>query len=176
MVHDFNERNEWSHSQQDEPFWDTAYRMAFPDMVGTLELPKDSESQRQGVDRLVHLSNGKTLYIDEKKRSGNYGDILLEYISNTTRNTPGWIAKPLLIDYLAYAIMPTSTVYFLPWLMLQKAWRDEGSGWIDKASARTPGYTIVDAQNYGYTTRSVAVPVDTIYHAVNRAFRIQVPV
>jgi hypothetical protein len=41
----------------------------------------NTSSQRQGIDRVIHLANGQTIYIDEKKRASVYPDILLEYIS-----------------------------------------------------------------------------------------------
>lgn len=95
MIHDFKERLAWSQSFADEPFWEACYALAFPDMVGCFACPKDSESQRKGVDRLIHLSNGRTLYVDEKKRGKEYGDILLEFVSNDRTGTLGWVEKKL---------------------------------------------------------------------------------
>lgn len=55
MIHDFHERLKWSQSYADEPFWEACYRTAFPTMVGCMACEQDSPSQRQGVDRVIHL-------------------------------------------------------------------------------------------------------------------------
>jgi hypothetical protein len=98
MIHDFKERLEFSESASGEPFWDAIYRKAFPGMVSHMPCPGDTQSQRLGIDRLILLSSGRVLAIDEKKREQDYNDILLEYLSNDSTGAPGWIEKELQID------------------------------------------------------------------------------
>ena len=88
-------------------------------------------------------------------------------MSVDTTGAPGWIEKDLAIDYLAYAFMPSRTVYLFDWLMLRRAWGQFGDEWKRK-------YKIPPAQNNGYKTHSVAVPIKVLRNAVALARRIQV--
>lgn len=166
-VHGFKERLQWSEKQGDELFWDAVYKKAFTNMVAHVQCTGDTSSQRQGIDRLIHLASGKTLYIDEKKRETDYPDILLEYISVDTTGAPGWIEKDLNIDYLAYAFMPSKRCYLFPWLQLRRAWNRYGEEW--KAQ-----YRRIEAKNRGYTTFSVAIPTRVLQAAVSLASIIDV--
>ena len=165
-VHGFRERLQWSEDASDEPFWDAIYEKAFPNMVWHQACTGNTEGQHRGVDRLVYFANDKVLRIDEKKRQAVYDDILLEYLSVDTTGAPGWIEKDLAIDYLAYAFMPTQRVYLFDWPMLRRAWQHYGEGW--KAE-----YPHIEAQNNGYKTHGVAVPIPVLRDAVSLARIIQ---
>ena len=161
-IHNFTEQLEYSEEASDELFWNNVYRKAFPNMVNCMLASGDVKSQRMGIDRVVFLSNSKALYIDEKKRRKDWGDILLEYISVDTTNAPGWIEKDLTIDYLAYAFMDSEIVYLFPWNMLQRAWSNYKDKWIGT-------YQKIEAQNKGYKTISVAVPIQVLQNSVSLA-------
>jgi hypothetical protein len=168
-IHDFRERLAWSEAASTEPFWDAVYRKAFPNLVNHMQASGDTHSQRLGIDRVLILANGRTLYIDEKKRSQEYGDILLEYLSNDVTRAPGWIEKDLAIDYLAYAFMQSKRCYLFPWAMLRRAWLHFGEQW-------RRDYRPVVAQNVGYQTWSVPVPIPVLRKAVSTASIIDVSV
>jgi len=166
VTHDFDTSLAYSEVSSDEYFWDAVYRKAFPNMVNHMLASGDTQSQRMGIDRVIILSNGQVIKIDEKKRKELYKDILLEYISVDTTCAPGWIEKDLAIDYLAYAFMPTKTVYLFSWSLLRRAWEHYKKQWIET-------YPRITAQNNGYKTISVAVPIDVVTKAVNVASVIQ---
>lgn len=166
-VHDFRERLAWSEQASAEPFWNAVYRKAFPNLVNHMQASGDTVSQRLGIDRVIILANGKTLYIDEKKRSREYGDILLEYLSNDTTGAPGWIEKDLAIDYLAYAFMQSQRCYLFPWPMLRRAWFAYCKQWQEQ-------YEPVIASNRGYRTWSIPVPIMVLRKAVALASVIDV--
>jgi len=166
-IHNFREQLNYSEVASDELFWLEVYRKAFPNMVASALCSGDTISQRMGIDRAIILANGKTLYIDEKKRKEVWTDILLEFVSVDTSGAPGWIEKDLAIDYLAYAFMPTKKVYFFPWPFLRRAWLHYKNEWLSK-------YKIVVANNEGYKTKSVAIPIETLRNAVYKATIIQV--
>ena len=168
-IHDFRERLAWGEAKSCEPFWEAVYRKAFPNMVGHMLCSGSNDNQRRGVDRVIQLANGHTLYVDEKKRAKDYPDILLEYVSVSTTSAPGWMEKDLAIDYLAYAFMPSKRVYLFPWLMLQRAWQYHKNEWIKS-------FRIIKAQNNGYETLSVAVPLTEVRKAVYNAWIIDVSV
>lgn len=168
VIHDFQSALAFSERASEEPFWDAVYRKAFPTLVNHMPASGDTASQRMGIDRIIVLASGQTLNVDEKKRRGEWKDILLEYISVDTTDTPGWIEKDLAIDYLAYAFMLSRRVYLFPWLMLRRAWNEFGAVWIAT-------YSRVEAQNKGYRTISVAVPIEIVRQKVSLASVIQLP-
>lgn len=165
MIHDFAESLAASHAASDLPIWEQIYRRAFPTFCAMVDHRDDGEHQRAGIDRSVILANSKQLLIDEKVRNKDYGDILLEYVSNDRFNSPGWVCKPLRADYIAYAIVPAGRCYLLPVIQLQIAWERHGELW--KREFRN-----VPAQNNGYTTHSVAVPPERLFPAIGGALRV----
>lgn len=169
VIHNFQQQRKYSEEASDEPFWEEVYRKAFPNMVNKMFCPGDWESQRMGIDRVLMLSNGFIIKIDEKKRARDRKDILLEYLSNDVTNAPGWIEKDLAINYLAYAFMQSRRVYLLDWHMLRRAWGKYGAEWKRK-------YKIPPANNGTYKTHSVAVPILELMMATQTATVIQLTV
>jgi hypothetical protein len=165
LVHDFHERLAYSEAGSHEPFWDAVYRKAFPNLVSHTPCPGDFASQRMGIDRVIVLSSGDILKIDEKKRERQYEDVLLEYLANDMSGAPGWIEKDLAIDYLAYAFMPTRKCLLLPWLTLRRVWAGYGKRWLNT-------HPIIKAQNKNYKTLSVAVPIAELQSAVSKAMLV----
>ena len=148
----------------DEDFWEEIYKKAFPGMVCQMKHDGKSQSQQLGIDRIIHFRSGKTLYIDEKKRRKEYPDILLEcaHIGNNGNKWPGWIEKDLLIDYLAYAFMPSRKVLLYDWQMLRLAWVQNKQKWFDK-------FKPVSAENKDYKTYSLPIAFADLHKAVSVA-------
>ena len=171
MTHDFNTSLAKSHAAEGWAGWEIIYRRAFPDFAAMINHRLDGWHQRQGVDRSVILSNSKQILIDEKVRGRNaktgkvYEDIALEFLSNEQRQTPGWVCKSLMADYIAYAILPLGKCYLLPVAQLQKAWSINGETWKRK-------YPIISAENTSWITLSVGVPVEILFPAMGACLRI----
>jgi len=166
-MHDFKERLAWSMTQSHEPFWDAVYRKAFPNLSNHMPCLTDTPSQRMGIDRIIHLGNGLTLAVDEKKRDKDYRDFFLELVSNDKTGALGWIEKDLAIDYLAYAFMPSKRCYLFPWPMLRRAWLHYKPEWTKK-------YKPLPVPNNGYNTIGIAVPIAVVCNAVQQAQIIDV--
>lgn len=164
-MHVFADSLAASHAASDLPIWEQIYRQAFPSFCAMVDHRDDGEHQRAGIDRSVILANSKQLLIDEKVRHKDYGDILLEYLSNDRTGAPGWVCKPLRADYIAYAIVPAGRCYMLPVIQLQIAWAKYGAMWKQQ-------FANVPAPNRGYTTHSVAVPPHTLFPAIGGALRV----
>jgi hypothetical protein len=170
-MHLFQESLLKSHAAEDNPIWEEIYRKAFPGFACMVNHRQDGPHQRAGIDRSVILYNSKQLLIDEKARYRNaktghvYQDIALEYLSNEERGVPGWVCKPLMADYIAYAILPIGKCYLLPVTQLQAAWTKHGEDWIDR-------YRQIPAQNDGYTTLSCPIPVDVLFAAIGSCLRV----
>jgi len=163
-MHDFDRSLAASHKASDLPIWEQIYRRAFADFLCMADHRKDGEHQRAGIDRSLILENSKQILVDEKARFRDFGDIALEYISNTTRGTPGWVCKPLRADYIAYAIVPVGRCYLLPVQQLQAAWRANADEWLRRKKIRAP--------NPGYDTLSVGVTPKELFAAMGKALRV----
>jgi hypothetical protein len=160
------------------PFWEDVYRKAFPSMIGMFNHRADGQHQRNGIDRSIVLDNSKQVLIDEKVRGRNaitgkvYDDIALEYVSDDRRNEPGWVCKPLLCDYIAYAIAPLGRCYLLPVVQLQEAWNQNGDRWLSEAS-RGEFRRIIVAKNRSWNTLSVNVTVSELFSAIGSCLRVE---
>lgn len=176
MEHNFDDCLEQSHSASELPFWHDCYASAFPTMIGFHNHRHDGQHQRAGIDRSVILQNGKTILIDEKVRGRNkisnrvYTDIALEEFSDEERQVPGWVIKPLLCDYIAYAIAPLGKCYLLPVIQLQTAWLANSSQW--KENSR-PLRAKNSFNGRKWTTLSWGVAVPTLFKAIGDCLRVQ---
>lgn len=165
MIHDFRTSLALSNQYADAPWWNVVYRQAFPNMVGHQSVREDGWAQRGGIDRVIVLASGKVLTVDEKVRSEVWPDILLEYWSDRERRVPGWVAKDLACDYLAYAFVPNATCYLLPFQELRRVWRRHHRAWVTQ-------HQKIEAHNNGYTTVSVAVPTAELLNAMKDAMTL----
>jgi hypothetical protein len=165
-VHDFQESLELSASYAEAPWWEDVYRQAFSDFGSMQYVREDGWSQRGGIDRAVILKSGKVFWIDEKVRTEDWPDFLLERYSDQQRKTDGWAKKDLACDYIAYAFIPSSTCYLLPFQQVRLAVATYGQQWLRAAEEKRPGYRIIEAQNNGYITESIAVPREVLLDAL----------
>lgn len=143
-------------------WWLPIYRRAFPTLVSAVAVEQDGWAQRGGIDRLLTLACGRTYTVDEKIRTEDWPDVLLERWSDERRKSPGWVQKPLAADFIAYAHAPAATCVLLPVPALQRAWRQHGRQWIGLYGQRR-------AQNPGYTSVSVPVPRGVLMQAIVEA-------
>lgn len=166
-VHSFQRSLAASNEQAENPIWLQVYQKAFPSLAAATCVRQDGWAQRGGVDRVLVLSSGKTLNVDEKVRYKDYGgDILLEVWSNRERRIPGWVAKDLACDYIAYAILPTKVCYLLPFQALRAAWTQNRYEWWHQ-------YRVRPADNSTYRTENVAVPREVLFGALRDAMTVQ---
>ncbi len=170
--HNFEQSLAASHAAEDLPLWEEVYRKAFPSFATMVNHRKDGDHQRNGIDRSVILENSKQILIDEKirgrnKRTGKiYKDIALEYLSDEKRGVPGWVCKPLLCDYIAYAIGPLGVCYLLPVLELQSVWESHCELWKQKYPFEIRAKNEDRFTGRKWTTLSVGVPPEDIFRAL----------
>lgn len=165
-VHDFTASLALSESYADAPWWLDIYRRAFPNLVSAVSVRNDGWAQRGGIDRVLTLACGRTYTVDEKVRSNDWPDILLEQWSDEARRSPGWVQKPLACDFIAYAFAPSRKCYLLPVAPLQRAWRQRGRQWVERYGQRR-------ARNPGYVSASVPVPIATLMPAMAEAMFVR---
>ena len=138
------------------------YRRAFPTLVSAACVREDGWAQRAGIDRVLTLACGRVYTVDEKVRTNDWPDILLEQWSDEERRSAGWIQKPLGCDFIAYAFAPSRRCYLLPVALLHRAWRLNGRSWIEAYGQRR-------ARNLGYVSTSVPVPIAVLQRAMIEA-------
>lgn len=165
-VHDFNRSLAFSHSQSEAPWWEEVYREAFTTFESMWSVRQDGWAQRAGIDRQVLLRDGTVLKIDEKVRTEDWSDILLEYWSDEEKRVPGWVAKDLSCDYIAYALVPSRTCYLLPFQLLRRVWKKHRAEWVGT-------YQRIEAHNNTYRTISVAVPPSVLLSAIADAIVVR---
>jgi len=161
IVHRFSDQLEYSATLSDEPAWMTFYRRLWPNMIAAVRIDRNSQWQKDGIDREIYLPNGKRFTIDEKKRKKDYGDVLLEEWSvfhgdADPRNKVGWaLDDSKRCDFVAYAVPVSCKCYFLPFEILRQSFIENRATWSRAFPAR-------DAWNEGYVTRSIAVTWPTL--------------
>lgn len=164
-VHNFQDSLSRSAEHADAPWWFEVYREAFPDLVSAVSVRDDGWAQRGGIDRVLTLKSGRTLTVDEKVREKDWPDIALEYWSDAGRKVPGWVAKDLACDFIAYAFVPSETCYLLPFQTLRRAWRANCRDWVDR-------HPRIEADNGRYKTVSVGVPIAELMGALSDAMKV----
>lgn len=165
-LHDFHTSLALSNSYAEAPWWLDIYRKAFPTLACATSVRADGWAQRGGIDRVITLACGRTYTVDEKVRTNDWPDILLEQWSDEERRSPGWVQKPLACDFIAYAFAPSRRCYLLPVAPLQRSWRMFGRSWVGIYGQRR-------AANPGYVSTSVPVPISILMHAIVQAMLVQ---
>jgi hypothetical protein len=182
-VHQLRDSLEYSHSQADAPYWQEVYRLAFPDAVSTVDLRHDGWHQKAGRDRAVILSTGRSVFIDEKVRRETWDDIAIEVWSVYPKAgsrpwpprdgaIPGWGAKPLDCDYLAYAFESSQTCHLFPFLGVRAAWEKHGAMWRQKATLKEDGFRWIEADNDRWWSVSIAVPIVTLRQCIEDSLTV----
>lgn len=168
MRSQFDSDLRWSHEQAEAPWWGAVYRRAFPSMAAMSCVRADGWAQRGGIDRVITLACGRTITVDEKCRRIDYGDIALEYAHryDSGKVVPGWVEKDLACDFIAYAVVPTSTCYLLPFIPLRSAWRAKRREWLAVFPRRG------SRKNNGYTSWTVCVPAEVVTCAIRDSMTI----
>lgn len=164
-IHNFNQSLKYSHSADNLPIWEDVYRKFFTDFNCMINHREDGWHQRMGIDRSVILNSSKQILIDEKIREQDYGDIALEYLSNAEEKKSGWVCKPLLCDYIAYAILPRGRCYLLPVIQLQNAWTANNGDWFKRYKSNTTRTMNNSKQGY-YTTCFLCVDIREVYKSI----------
>ena len=165
MKNNFEKDLAFSHAAEDLKIWSEIYNKAFPQNHGFTNERENGQTQYLGIDRTVILSSGKAIYIDTISISTNYGDILLEYISNDKTKLKGWVEKPLFCDYIAYAILENGMCYLLPVPQLQKVWLENKEEWLKN-------YGVKSAKNKYYNTLNCPIPINILFPVIGKALRV----
>lgn len=160
-MQDFKTDLDYSWEKEADSLANQAYRRFFPHL-STIEPVTDLETQKKGIDKILTFTSGNQVFIDEKKRRTDYGDILIEEYSNYKKKKFGWISREKHTDYISYIIEPSKKVYIIPFLLLQKAWLKNYQAWVLE-------YGRIFSYNVGYKTSNIPVPEKVLFEAIKEA-------
>lgn len=163
MIHDFKTSLKFSYLYDGDI--NAFYEELFPTLVN-IEIITDKIRQKQGIDKILHFKSGKKIFIDEKKREKDYGDILLEEYSIWEEKVNGWLKDEKKTDYIVYIILPIKTIYFLPYLLVRNAFLENYSKWLEN-------YGRVFAENKGYYTSNIPVIESELFKAINNQMKFK---
>jgi hypothetical protein len=118
--------------------------------------------QQNGIDR-VFLKDGKIAYVEYKTdyRAHETKRIFIETVSVDVDNTEGWVYT-CAADYLIYYVPALKTIYVMPLEVLREALPE----WATSYPTRS-------AQNQGYATHGVLVPLDVFAAEATQVFTVE---
>jgi hypothetical protein len=120
------------------------------------------DQQRQGIDRLLTNPQGKESTVEYKADSAaaRTGNAFIETVSVDASGKMGW-ALTARADILVYYVPPNGTIYVIPFKTIQ--W--ELPRWIRDYPPR-------HAQNNGYATHGIIIPLSELEKSAMRVYRI----
>jgi len=163
IIHHFADSNAWALEMAQQPWVESLYRRAFRNFESSYIVRSDGWAQRGGIDRKINLKSARSVFVEEKFRSKDYGDFLLERWSDKVRRKPGWIQQDLLADYFAYIFVPSRSMWLLPFLDLRRAWIQHGRSWLNK-------YKCKDGINPTFRTENLPVPIPVVIKSITDGF------
>ena len=163
-MHDFRSSLEREAELSRLPWINKAYQRFFSTThdVGFVT----GSDQRRGMDKVVRLQTQPGyVVIEEKLREQVYDDFLFEIYANVDKLIYGWSMKRIEADYLAYWFVPTRMCYVFSSTLVQVCLWHNLNQWSEWARKKQRGFSVVDAVNVGYVTRSIAVPKKVLLEA-----------
>lgn len=186
-LYHYPEQSAWEKEAASKEWVERAYWQAFGELgMVKVQLITDPSLQSKGYDRVCHFKNDKRVIFDEKHRTKDYGDVLIEIYSDMERRIFGWLTNQA--DYIAQFFESTRRVVWLPLLLLNK-WlktRKEIVPWVDNPENETllpcpPWNKPVYAHNKGrfgypdYTTASIAGPNELVLGGIQQSMQDLAP-
>ena len=183
--HDFKKSLAHENEVAVMPFWEEGYREFFGKAHGKIDSIIRCENkkwQKLGVDRIIVLDRSgdvgqpckRHIYVEEKYRKKDYfyvgadgkksiPEIFLETWSDKDRKIPGWMAKPMLCDWLAYAFLPSRKLFLFPYAPLKAAFDGNRDEWKIRYSEK-------QAENNGYFTTGIPVPGHELWNKITELY------
>ena len=163
MSYSFKEQQEFSNSGNE--CWQEIYKLAFR-FPHSLEEVKNTDPRRlQGTNRVIKFDAGYELLIDEKRRRYSPDKIFLEFISHSEKHTPGWLERPVVSDYFAFAYAAHGVCYLFPANDLQAAWHKNRDKWLEE-------YKTTYCSNPGHYSLGCLVPIEVLAASVPAMIRV----
>ena len=153
----------YSLEERGNEMFDKFYFRVFPHLK-SIELVKDINLQKLGIDKILIFESNKRIFIDEKKRRKDYGDILLEEYSDFDNKKIGWLSRSKFTDYIVYALMDTKKIYLLPFQLLQLAWISNYGKWLNEYGRKF-------SNNENYRTSNIPIPTEILLESIKQEMK-----
>lgn len=151
-MNDYTKDREYEVENQE--LCDAFYNVIFEDLLENIKRVENKTWQFRGVDTVITLKDGKRVLIDEKVRRTDYGDFVVELLSNEGTGRKGW-AYNYWPDYILYVLAKQRKAYLVPQLLLSLLVR------YDKEYLA--GCKEIKAENEGYVTASKVILFDKLF-------------
>lgn len=151
----FSERHGFE--QRQGPFLAACWRLWWP--AAHRQPVQNLSAQRAGIDAIL-IAGEARVPVEEKVRERDYGDVLIELVSNDKRSTPGWAIKRCRSRLLLYAFADTRRAWVFPMPAVQAATRKNQGEWLTRYGKKV-------AKNRGYDSINVAVPLPDFLREVD---------
>lgn len=151
----FEERQSFERSQS--LFLEACWKRWWPEATRTPVT--DRQTQLSGIDAFLYAGKAKVA-VEEKVRARDYGDVLLELVSNDRTRTPGWSVKGAASRLLLYAFADTRRAWVFPMTAVQVVTNLNASRWRGRYGEKI-------AKNPGYNSVNVAVPFEVFMHVID---------
>jgi hypothetical protein len=147
-------------------------------------IPKtNKELQYKGIDRILYLQSGKIFKIEEKIRTKDWGDILIEIIADpryadfnpdtgmithSHLRGIGWIYKDYSCELIAFFHANTEDGHIFSWKKFQKVYFDNIVEWYDLAVRNKNGFALKEAKNKDFSSHNIAIPKKAFFDAYKK--------
>lgn len=139
-----------------ESVFEDFYKKRFPALVKIIRVPQGSSLDKEGIDVVLILKAGIPIFVQEKARRQNWGDLLIEFYhedNKSGRKTIGWIQK-IKADYMLY-FPPAGHFYFFPVRELKE--------WLaNNLDSLPPAKGALNKVEGNYTTYSTHISYDKV--------------
>jgi len=100
--------------------------------IDGIELVYDKARQTKGIDKILHLTDGTQLNIDEKIESiKETNNIVFEDKTNIATDTSGWLKEGQLTDYEVFYQVNMKKVYVIPFNLMLKQLEESREAWLN---------------------------------------------
>ena len=167
-IYEFQKDLSTSQQEASDADWYSIYEKMFVDF-NNMGFVKDKETQAQQIDRVILLNNGAEINVEEKVDYYNNQRVALELVADVEHHKLGWMEKPSNSQWLAYKKQALGQCLFLPMRALKEAYKANAGKWQALAANEQEDYKFGRAQNKGYSSISLLVPIKELLGTVRGA-------
>lgn len=168
----FEDNVAFSEENERDKRWEQFYRTFFPRISYIEFIPKKDERQKVGIDKIIHLEDGKQHNIDEKVDRKGYPRFPIEIWQAKNINLRGWAVKEdQKTNYIAYLVKPSQEYYLIPYEEIKDTYYRNEQQWLNDAHNRRNGFIYAKVYNdkeggIVWETHNVCVPFDVLMNHI----------
>ena len=171
-VYQFEDNLAFSEENERDERWEQFYHFFFPEISDIEMIRGDDQRQKVGIDKIVHLKDGKQHNIDEKVDRKGYPRFPIEIWQAKNINLLGWAMKDdQQTHYIAYLVEPKQDYYLIPYKEIKNAYHRNKQQWLNYAHSRRNNFIYAKVYNdmiggIVWETHNVCVPFDVLINQI----------